>query len=118
MVDIVLNAWYIKDSNKPRQTAGGEPTMNRKEVQNMTELKTYTLHRYSQKTGDVDTTLEGISKAMLAMWALQNTTPSKASVITDETGLIYERYTGRKDNFPKIERHLEGGGEYVELTEY
>lgn len=68
----------------------------------MSELRKYFLVRFSKKTGKIDTSLEGIGKGMLKLWALQNTTKTKDTIVFDkETGEIEAYYEGTGD-FPKI----------------
>jgi hypothetical protein len=66
------------------------------------ELKTYCLVRFSRKTGKIDTTLKGISSGMLRLWALQNTTKSKDTIIFEkDTGNVCWYYEGT-GHFPEI----------------
>lgn len=82
----------------------------------MAELKEYVLVRASKKTGKVDKQLEALGKAMLALWALQNTPKSKMCVIAEkDSGLILEKYIGTESGFPKVMKHLEAEGEYLEM---
>ena len=82
----------------------------------MAELKEYVLVRASKKTGKVDMNLEAIGKAMLSLWALQNTPKNMMCVIAEkESGLILEKYIGTEDGFPKVMKHLEAEEEYLEL---
>lgn len=59
--------------------------------------------RFSKKTGKIDTTLTGLGNAMLKLWALQNTTKTKACVVLDleERKTIFETI-GTADSFPKV----------------
>ena len=67
-----------------------------------TILKEYVLVRFSKKTGKIDTTLEALGNATLKLWALQNTTKTKDTVIfAKDSGDIVEYYEGTGD-FPKI----------------
>ena len=67
------------------------------------ELKTYCLVRFARKTGKLDTTLEGLGSGMLRLWALQNTTKTKDTIIFEkDTGKVCWYYEGTGD-FPKIE---------------
>lgn len=80
------------------------------------ELKEYVLLRASKKTLKVDIQLEALGKAMLALWALQNTTSTKMCVIAEkETGLVVEKYIGNKSGFPEVKKHLESEEEYLEF---
>lgn len=67
------------------------------------------LVRFSKKTGKIDTTLECVGNAMLRLWALQNTEPSKECLIFSRvTGKILYRVVGRKDNFPRMDESTKG----------
>ena len=67
------------------------------------ELKTYSLVRFTRKTGKIDTTLEGTGSGMLRLWALQNTTKTKDTIICEkDTGKVCWYYEGTPD-FPHIE---------------
>jgi len=67
------------------------------------ELKTYCLIRFNRKSGKIDTTLEAIGSGMLRLWALQNTTKTKDTIICEkDTGRVCWYYEGTGD-FPKIE---------------
>ena len=69
----------------------------------MKDLKVHVLFRFSKKTGKIDTTMTSLGSAQMQLWALNNTTPSKATMIIDqETGEVVFLAIGRKDNFPKI----------------
>lgn len=82
----------------------------------MAELKKYVLVRANKKTGKVDKQLEGIGKAMLSLWALQNTPKNMMCVIAEEeSGLILEKYIGTASGFPEVQKHLEAEEEYLEM---
>lgn len=67
------------------------------------ELKTYCLVRFRRSTGKVDTSLEGIGSGMLRLWALQNTTKTKDTIIFEkDTGRVCWYYEGT-NGFPKID---------------
>lgn len=67
------------------------------------ELKTYCLVRFARKSGKIDTTLEGLGSGMLRLWALQNTTKTKDTIIFEkDTGNVCWYYEGN-GGFPKIE---------------
>ena len=69
----------------------------------MTELKHYGLIRASKKTGKIDTTMTALGSGLLNLWALQNTTSSKVTVIVNIDDRCTEReYHGTKDGFPRI----------------
>lgn len=68
-----------------------------------TQLHKCACVRFSKKTGKIDTTLTGLGNAMLKLWALQNTTKTKACVVLDleERKTIFETI-GTADSFPKV----------------
>ena len=69
----------------------------------MEEIKTYCLVRFARKSGKIDKTLEGMGSGMLRLWALQNTTKTKDTIICEkDTGKVCWYYEGTGD-FPKIE---------------
>lgn len=69
----------------------------------MSELHNYGLVRFSKKTGKIDTTMTAIGKGLIQLWALQNTTKTKACIIVDidERMVVFE-YIGTADGFPEI----------------
>lgn len=76
-------------------------------------LRTYYCVRFSRKTGKIDTTLSGVGRGMIQMWALQNTTAkTKDTIIFDEYGWVHSYYEGTGD-FPKITKYGEGTEEGV-----
>ena len=67
------------------------------------ELVTYCLVRFARKSGKIDTTMEGIGSGMLRLWALQNTTKTKDTIIFEkDTGRVCWYYEGT-GNFPKVD---------------
>lgn len=72
----------------------------------MSELHNYGLVRFSKKTGKIDMTMTAIGKGMIQLWALQNTTKTKACVIVDidERKTIAE-YVGTADGFPEVRKN-------------
>lgn len=66
-------------------------------------LHNYGLIRLSKKTLKVDKALTGIGKGILQLWALQNTTKAKASILIDidERNTVAE-YIGTDSGFPRI----------------
>lgn len=67
------------------------------------KLKTYCLVRFNRKSGKIDKTLEGMGTGMLRLWALQNTTKTKDTIICEkDTGKVCWYYEGTGD-FPNIE---------------
>jgi len=71
----------------------------------MSDLHNYGLIRFSKKTGKIDTTMTALGKGMIQLWALQNTTKTKACVIVDigERRTIAE-YIGTEDGFPEVRK--------------
>ena len=70
----------------------------------MSELKTYCLVRFARKSGKIDTSLEGLGTGMLRLWALQNTTKTKDTIIFEKkTGRVCWYYEGTASGFPKID---------------
>ena len=77
----------------------------------MEKLRDFGLVRASKKTGKIDTSMVALGKGLLGMWALQNTTKSKQTVIFDlDSGEIVAHYTGTDSGFPKVEKNT---GEFV-----
>lgn len=75
----------------------------------MKELRECVMMRFSRKSGKIDTTMEGLGCGLMKMWALNNTTSTKDTVIFDkEDGTIYGYYEGKKNDMPTICRDLEG----------
>ena len=70
----------------------------------MEDLKVYVLLRASKKTGVIDTTLTGCGTALMRMWTLRNTTPSKFCLIIErDTGkVVYVVEGTKRGEFPKI----------------
>lgn len=67
-------------------------------------MDVHVLFRFSKKTGKIDTTMTGITTALMQMWALQNTTKTKDTmIINQKTGAVifYAHGTG---DFPKVEK--------------
>lgn len=80
----------------------------------MSELKKYGLIRASKKTGRIDTSMTGLGCGMLQLWALQNTTKTKITVVFEiETGLIRAKYEGTESGFPKVENKIESKGLHI-----
>lgn len=74
----------------------------------MSELHNYGLIRFSKKTGKIDTTMTAIGRGMIQLWALQNTTKTKASVIVDiDERKVFSQYVGTADGFPKVNKDPE-----------
>lgn len=71
----------------------------------MSDLHNYGLVRFSKKTGKIDTTMTAIGRGVIQLWALQNTTKSKACVIVDiDERRIFSEYIGTEDGFPEIHK--------------
>ena len=71
----------------------------------MSELHNYGLIRFSKKTGKIDTTMTAIGRGMIQLWALQNTTNTKASVIVDiDEREVFAEYVGTSDGFPEVRK--------------
>lgn len=72
----------------------------------MSVLHNFGLVRFSKKTGKIDTTMTALGKGMIQLWALQNTTKTKACVIVDinERKIIGE-YVGTTDGFPEVRKN-------------
>ena len=69
----------------------------------MGDLKVHVLFRFSKKTGKIDTTMTSLGSAQMQLWALNNTTKTKATMIIEqETGNVIFMATGTKDGFPMI----------------
>lgn len=79
----------------------------------MGDLKVHILFRFSKKTGKIDTTMTGLGSAQMQLWALNNTTPSKCTMIIEQvTGNVIFMATGSKDGFPKVEKSVGHCTEY------
>lgn len=76
-------------------------------------MPVYILFRFSKRTGKIDTTMTGITSAMMQLWALNNTTKTKASLIVERaTGTVIFTADGTGD-FPKVKK-----GNLGSITEY
>lgn len=74
----------------------------------MSNLHNYGLIRFSKKTGKIDTTMTALGSGLIQLWALQNTTKTKASVIVDiDERKVFSEYIGTEDGFPKIRKDPE-----------
>ena len=64
----------------------------------------YVMIRFRKSSGKIDTTLTSSASALMKMWAMNNTTSSKETVIIDgDNGNVIFRASGKKDDFPDIE---------------
>lgn len=74
----------------------------------MSELHNYGLVRFSKRTGKIDTTMTAIGRGLIQLWALQNTTKTKACVIVDiDERSVFSEYIGTADGFPEIHKDPE-----------
>ena len=74
----------------------------------MSELHNYGLVRFSKRTGKIDTTMTAIGRGLIQLWALQNTTKTKACVIVDiDERKVFSEYIGTADGFPDIHKDPE-----------
>ena len=67
----------------------------------MDGLKKCFMVRFGRKSGKIDTTMVGLGNAMMRLWALQNTTKSKDTIIFDEDGIVLYYFEGTGD-FPEV----------------
>lgn len=67
-------------------------------------MEEYVLARFSKKTGKIDTLHEGISAAMLKLWALQNTTKTKDTIIFSKVNGDVVFYAEGTADFPEVEK--------------
>ncbi len=64
------------------------------------------LFRFSKKTGKIDTTMTAMGNALLKMWALQNTTKTKRTLVFNrDSGECLFAVEGT-DNFPKVKKNV------------
>lgn len=71
----------------------------------MNELHKYGLIRFSKKTGKIDTTMTALGRGVIQLWALQNTTKTKATVIVDiDERTVFSEYIGTADGFPEVRK--------------
>lgn len=74
---------------------------------NSEKLHNYGLVRFSKKTGKIDTSMTAIGKGLIQLWALQNTTKTKACFVLDLTDRIpVACYIGTDEGFPEICRNV------------
>lgn len=63
----------------------------------------HVLFRFSEKTGEIETTMTGLGDAMMRLWALQNTPKGKACMIIERnTGKVVFATRGTADGWPEI----------------
>ena len=71
----------------------------------MNTMHNYGLVRFSKKSGKIDTSITALGNAVLQLWALQNTTKSKACIILDLTEKeVHSEYIGTADGFPIVRK--------------
>lgn len=71
----------------------------------MSDLHNYGLIRFSKKTGKIDTTMTALGKGLIQLWALQNTTRSKACVVVNiDERKVDSEYVGTECGFPEIRK--------------
>lgn len=77
----------------------------------MSTLHNFGLVRFSKRTGKIDTTLTAIGCALLKLWALQNTSKTKACVLfdLDEREAVTE-FEGTVEGFPEVR---ENPGDFI-----
>jgi hypothetical protein len=72
-------------------------------------FQVHVLLRFSKKTGKIDTAMTGLGSALMRLWAMQNTTSSKETVVINRsTGKIVFDVMGRKDRMPLISSVRDG----------
>lgn len=73
------------------------------EEEKNTTLEWRTLYMFNKRGGKVVKSAEGRGRGMLMMWALQNTTKSRISVlVVRDTNEIEAVYIGRESGCPKV----------------
>lgn len=76
----------------------------------------YVMLRSSKKTGRVDKCITGITKGMMQLWAMQNTTKTKRTLIFDRnTGDCIMHVEGNADGLPIINKYT---GEKVTCSDF
>ena len=74
----------------------------------MKELHKFGLVRFSKKSGKIDTSMTALGCGLIQLWALQNTTKSKACVIINlDTREIHAEYEGKPGGFPEVRKKPE-----------
>lgn len=70
------------------------------------DLQIHVLFRFNKKSGKVDKTMTALGCAVLQMWALQNTPPTKHCLIFErETGILVFDCEGNKTGFSQINKY-------------
>lgn len=63
----------------------------------------HVLFRFSKRTGKVDTTMTAMGSALLRFWAMNNTTPSKETLVLNRvTGAVVLHVVGQRDGYPQL----------------
>lgn len=69
----------------------------------MAEIKERTLYVFQKRGGKVTTAVEGLSQAMLTMWALNHISQGKIGILVTNDDFDIERvFIGRKDDMPTM----------------
>ena len=73
------------------------------------KLTVHVLFRFNKRSGKIDTTMTSLGCALLQMWALQNTSRTKRSVIFErETGtLVFDCEGNSVSEFPQINKYID-----------
>ena len=74
-------------------------------------MKTFYLVRFNRKSGKIDRTMSALGKGLLQLWALQNTTKTKDTIVFDEDGIV-AMYVGGTGDFPKVTKD---SGEHIDI---
>ena len=64
-------------------------------------IKKHYLVRFTRRTGKIDKTMVGLGNAIMRLWALQNTTKTKDTIIFNDDGWVVWYFEGTED-FPKV----------------
>ena len=71
----------------------------------MTDMHHYGLIRFSKKAGKMDTTMTALGRGVIQLWAWQNTTKTKVTVIVDiDMQETFAEYVGTADGFPEVRK--------------
>ena len=82
--------------------------MNKETLGTKEGLTVHVLFRFSSKTGKVDTTMTGLGSALMRLWAMQNTTKTKRTMIMNrDTGEVVFMVDGKTE---KIKTERDGLG--------
>lgn len=73
-------------------------------------FKVHVLFRFDKKSGSIDTLLTAMGKALLQMWAVQNTPSNKCSMVVErDTGNIVFQVLGKKGAGQSIQKSNANG---------